>query len=368
MDFAAAFRDGRAAGKLATAIEAAMSRPWTIMEVCGGQTHAIMRYGLDGLLPPALELCHGPGCPVCVTPAVAIDEAVTLAITPGVALTTFGDMLRIPGEGKDLMQARAAGGDVRIVHGPLDAVAIAEAEPAREVVFFAIGFETTAPAIALAARQAADAGLRNFSLLTALVLAPPAMAAILQAPDNRIQGFLAPGHVATIAGGDAYVDFAARWRVPVVVTGFEPLDILDGVLRLVRRLEAGVGGAEIQYDRAVGPAGNIAAQSLVAEMFEPVDAEWRGLGVIPASGLRLRPRWAHLDARRRFEPAPLAPSVRTSDCRAADVLRGAIRPTACPAFGRSCTPERPLGAPMASTEGACAAYARYGDGAHDAGE
>jgi len=362
-DLVTEFRDGPTARRLAGAIAAATTQPWTIMEVCGGQTHAIMRYGLDELLPPEIELCHGPGCPVCVTPAETIDAAIALAGQPGVVLATFGDMMRVPGAADgDLIAARARGADVRIVHGPLDAVALAAAEPDLTVVFFAIGFETTAPAIALAARRARDLCLKNFCLLTALVLAPPAMSAIVAAPDNRVQGFLAPGHVATVAGGDAYAAFAAKWRMPVVVTGFEPLDILDGTLRLVRRLEAGAGGAEIQYDRAVTPAGNPTARTLVEGMFETVDAPWRGLGVIPASGLRLRPEWRDFDARTRFglaEGAACATNRTNLTCRAAEVLRGAIKPPACPAFGTACAPDRPLGAPMASSEGACAAYHLY---------
>ena len=332
--------------------------PWTIMEVCGGQTHTLLRSGILDLLPAAVRLVHGPGCPVCVTPVEVLDQAVALAGRPEVTLCSFGDMLRVPGSHGDLLRARAAGGDVRIVYSPLDAVRIAAAEPQRQVVFFAVGFETTAPATALAALEARRLGVRNFSLLVAHVRVPPALEALLAEPDCRIRGFLAAGHVCTVMGTAEYEAVVARHRVPIVVTGFEPEDLLEGILLVVRQLAAGRALLENQYARAVRSAGNAAAQAAMATVYAPCDRAWRGLGVLPASGLGLRPEWHDLDASRRFPPSASAPAE-SGLCRAGEVLRGRLRPDHCPAFGSACTPDSPLGAPMVSSEGACAAWFRW---------
>lgn len=352
------YRDPAAIRHTADAIAAAATRSWTLMEICGGQTHAIVRFGLDEMLPSGIELVHGPGCPVCVTPAEAIDTAIALSLQPDTVLCSFGDMLRVPGTQSSLLQARARGGDVRVVYGPLDAVELARRHPDRRVVFFAVGFETTVPATALAVTLAARSGLTNFFVLHSHVLVPPAMEALLASPDNRVQGFLAAGHVCTVMGLDAYYPIARTYRVPVVVTGFEPLDILQGVLMCVRQLEAGHCEVENQYSRAVPVHGNRAAQATIEAVFEPAGQAWRGLGTIPASGLKLRPAFARFDARGLLgatEPLPLA----ASPCIAGAVLRGIAKPAACPAFGTACTPEHPLGAPMVSGEGACAAYYQY---------
>jgi hydrogenase expression/formation protein HypD len=335
------------------------------MEVCGGQTHAIVRFGLDRLLPSGVELIHGPGCPVCVTPAVSIDAAVALARRPEITLCSFGDMLRVPGNGESLASVKAEGADVRVVYSPLDAVKLARAQPQREVVFFAVGFETTAPANALAVRQAHVGGLTNFSLLVSHVLVPPALEAILSSPDNRVQGFLAAGHVCTVMGCQAYRPIAARFRVPIVVTGFEPVDILQGVLMVVQQLETGRAEVENQYTRAVRDEGNAEARALIEEVFEIVPREWRGVGTIAASGLQLRVRYAAHDAARRWRQ-PVMPTTVTNECIAGRILLGRARPPDCPAFGMRCTPEHPLGAPMVSSEGACAAYYRYRGGRPDA--
>jgi len=352
------YRDAAAVRSLATAITRATTRPWTIMEICGGQTHAIVKFGLDEMLPPAITLVHGPGCPVCVTPAELIDQAVTLALRPGVTLCSFGDMLRVPGSGIDLLTAKARGGDVRIVYSPLNAVALARENPHREVVFFAFGFETTAPANALAVLQAARAGLTNFTLLVSHVLVPPAMRAILGAPDNRVQGFLAAGHVCAVMGTSEYHAIAAEFRAPIVVTGFEPVDILEGLLRCVRQLESGRAEVENAYARAVRAEGNGPARALVEQAFVIQDRNWRGLGPIAQSGWGLRPEHAGYDAPRKFAlgaPACVAPG----DCISGEIMRGVKKPHQCPAFGARCTPEHPIGAPMVSSEGACAAYYRY---------
>ncbi len=355
------YRDPATVRRLLDAIAGTVTRPWTLMEICGGQTHAILRAGIDRLLPSEVTLVHGPGCPVCVTPVGVIDQAIALAGRPDVTVCSFGDMLRVPGSGGDLLGARAAGGDVRAVYSPLDAVAIAGREPGRQVVFFAVGFETTAPAVAAAVRQAQALGLPNFSLLCAQVRVPPAMAAILAAPDCRIQGFLAAGHVCTVMGLAEYAPLVERFGVPIVITGFEPVDILTGVLHCLRQLEGGQARLENAYARAARPDGNPAAQALVGEVFEPVTRRWRGLDELPASGLGLRPAYADFDATRRFG---LVDDAWLDDgaCRAGDVLQGRLRPDRCPAFGTQCTPQRPLGAPMVSTEGACAAYYRYRGG------
>lgn len=353
-----AFRDGAAAARLVDAIRARATRPWTMMEVCGGQTNTIVRYGIDQLLPEAITLVHGPGCPVCVTPTRYVDKAIALAQRPGVTLCAFGDMLRVPGSATDLLGVRARGGDVRAVTSPLDAVAVARAAPERQVVFFAVGFETTAPANAMAIHQARRLGLANFSALVCQVLVPPAMTALLDAPDRRVQGFLAAGHVCTVMGLDAYRPIAARWRVPIVATGFEPLDLLQGILMCLDQLEEGRCDVENQYARAVRPEGNPVARDLVARVFRVVDRQWRGLGEIPASGLALAPGYADLDAETRFGPVDPAPEA-DGPCIAGLVLRGVRRPTDCPAFGTRCTPAHPLGVTMVSEEGACAAYHRY---------
>ena len=359
------YRDPGLAQGLVAAIRAAVrpgaGRPWTIMEVCGGQTHAIVRSGLDALLEGAVELVHGPGCPVCVTPVEAIDRAHALARRPGVTLASFGDMLRVPGSRGDLLRCRGEGADVRIVYAPLDAVRLAQEAPDRQVVFFAVGFETTAPATALALEHARRLGLENFSVLSAHVLVPPAIEAVLRGPACPIQAFLAPGHVCTIEGLAAYRDLAARHRVPIVVTGFEPVDLLDGLLRAVRQLEAGRHEVENAYARAVPDDGNAAARAVVARVFAPCDRAWRGIGPIPASGLGLRPAWAAFDAERRFDVAAVE-AREDPACRSGLVLAGRLKPPACPAFGTTCTPDTPLGATMVSSEGACAAYYAHGRG------
>ncbi|HTX64856.1 MAG TPA: hydrogenase formation protein HypD [Opitutaceae bacterium] len=352
------YRDAGAARKLAAAIARRATRPWVLMEICGGQTHSIVKFGLDELLPKTLTLVHGPGCPVCVTPVELIDAAVALAGRPGVTVCSFGDMLRVPGTGADLLTARARGGDVRMVYSPLDAVSLAAQHPDREVVFFAVGFETTAPANAMAVLQARRRGLKNFSLLVSHVLVPPAIEAILSAPDNRVQGFLAAGHVCTVMGTAEYGPLAARFRVPIVVTGFEPVDILHGVLACVEQLEAGRAEVGNAYARAVRPEGNVRAQEVMREVFVTIDRNWRGIGRIPASGYALRPELAAFDAAQRFGVGGDAPPEVT-ECISGLIMRGTKKPTDCPAFGVRCTPERPLGAPMVSTEGACAAYYRY---------
>lgn len=351
-------RDPGAVRRAADAIHALVSRPWTIMEVCGGQTHAIVRFGLDGLLPPSLTLLHGPGCPVCVTPAETIDQALAIAATPGAILCSFGDMLRVPGSGGDLLGQKARGADVRVVYSPLDALALAERHPDRQVVFLAVGFETTAPATAMAVHQARRRGVTNFSLLVSHVLVPPAMEAILASPRRRVDGFLAAGHVCTVMGLEAYRPLAARHRVPIVATGFEPLDLLQGIHLCVRQLEAGRAEVENQYARAVRADGNAAARAMLAEVFEVAAQTWRGIGEIAGSGLRLRAAYAVHDARRRFDVGHLE-AHETGECRGGEVLQGLLAPTACPAFATRCTPETPLGATMVSSEGACAAYHRY---------
>ncbi len=358
MRFRDEYRDPARVRRLARAIARTVTRPRTLMEVCGGQTHAILRFGLDRLLPETVTLLHGPGCPVCVTPVAHIDKAIALAGLPEVILCSYGDMLRVPGSSGDLAGARARGGDVRVVYSPLDALGIARREPEREVVFFAVGFETTAPANAMAVWQAKREGLANFSMLVSHVLVPPALHAILGSPGNRVEGFLAAGHVCTIMGYREYEPIAARYRVPIVVTGFEPVDILEGVLMCLRQLEEGRAEVENQYTRSVRPEGNPQARRLVAEVFRVASRHWRGIGELPESGLVLAPAFAAFDAERRFGPAAGGEEM-DAGCIAGLVLRGERKPPDCPAFASRCTPERPLGVTMVSSEGACAAYYRY---------
>jgi len=349
------YRDGAIARRLLDEIRGMVTRDWTIMEVCGGQTHTLVRSGIDELLPPQIRLVHGPGCPVCVTPVALIDEAIAIAKRPECILTSFGDMLRVPGSSEDLHMARAAGGDVRVVYSPLDAVEIARRNPGRTVVFFAVGFETTAPANASAVKLAHDTGVENFALLVAHVLVPPAMMAILVSPGNRVQGFLAPGHVCAVQGFTEYEPIARDFGTPIVVTGFEPIDLLEGIRMVVAQLEEGRAEVENQYVRAVTREGNVPARRVVAEVFEVCDRAWRGIGVIEKSGFRLTETYRHHDAEVRF-PREGAPASESEVCIAGEVLRGRARPHDCPAFGERCTPEHPLGAPMVSNEGACAAY------------
>jgi hydrogenase expression/formation protein HypD len=352
------YRDERVARALAGEIAQRTTRPWVLMEICGGQTHTIMRYGLDELLPRSLELVHGPGCPVCVTPLETIDKAIELASRPDVILVSYGDMLRVPGSRSDLFRARALGGDVRIAYSPTEAVKIARANADHKVVFLAIGFETTAPANAMAAWQAKREGLTNFSMLVSHVLVPPAIRALMVSRENRVQGFIAPGHVCTVMGCADYEALVRDFCVPIVVGGFEPVDLLEAVLMLVKQLEAGQAKLENQYARSVSYQGNLPAQQVMKEVFEIADQKWRGIGMIPRSGLRLREEYAAHDADRVFDLAALS-ADEPAECISAQVLQGRKRPTDCAAFGMRCTPENPLGAPMVSSEGACAAYYRY---------
>jgi len=335
-----------------------VTRPWVIMEICGGQTHSIVRHGLDQLLPEGIELVHGPGCPVCVTALELIDKAQAIAARPEVIFASYGDMLRVPGSGRDLFAVRAAGGDVRVVYSPLDAVRLAQENPGRQVVFFAIGFETTAPANVMSVLQARALGLRNYSVLVSHVCVPPAMHAILGSPHNRVQGFLAAGHVCTVMGYHEYEPIAARYRVPIVVTGFEPLDLVQGIRLTVEQLENGRAEVENAYTRAVTREGNAAAQQVIGQVFEACDRNWRGIGRIPASGWRLRPEYAEFDAELRFDVQALR-SEESPLCIAGQILQGIKKPVECPAVGSVCTPESPLGAPMVSSEGAFAAFYRY---------
>jgi hydrogenase expression/formation protein HypD len=353
------YRDPAAVGRIREAIRRATTRPWTIMEICGGQTHTIVKYGIDELLPQEIELVHGPGCPVCVTPLELIDKAIEIASRKEVIFCSFGDMLRVPGSGRDLFAVKAAGGDVRIVYSPLDCLRIAEQNPTRTVVFFAVGFETTAPANAMAVWQAQRRGIKNFAVLVSHVLVPPAMTAILTAPDNRVQGFLAAGHVCTVMGFDEYEPLAERFQIPIVVTGFEPLDLLEGIYRCVLMLEQARVGVENQYTRAVRREGSPSARRLMGEVFTITDRKWRGIGTIPQSGFRLAPAYAEFDAEQRFAVAGLE-VAESKTCISGLILQGLKKPHQCPAFGKTCTPENPLGATMVSSEGACAAYYHYG--------
>lgn len=352
------YRDAAMVRGVMEEIHRVVRSPWTLMEICGGQTHAIMRYGIDQLLPPEIELVHGPGCPVCVTPLELIDRALALASLPEVIFTSYGDMLRVPGSGQDLFSVRAAGGDVRVVYSPLDALKIARENPHKQVVFFAIGFETTAPANAMSILQARSLGIRNYSVLVSHVRVPPAMQAILSSPQNRVRGFLLAGHVCAVMGYWEYPPLAERFDVPMTVTGFEPLDIAQGILKTVRMLEEGRLAVENAYARLVTFEGNRAAQQVIGQVFEECDRQWRGIGVIPGSGWNLRQAFAEFDAEQRFDVSQIQ-TQESPLCIAGQVLQGLKKPDQCEAFGKLCTPEKPLGAPMVSAEGACAAYYRY---------
>jgi len=358
MKFLDEYRDGKIARALAAEIAAAATKPWVLMEICGGQTHTIMRYGLDELLPPNVELVHGPGCPVCVTPLETIDKAIALALRSDVILVSYGDMLRVPGSNSDLFRAKAQGADVRIAYSPVEALKIAKANPDRKVVFLAIGFETTAPANAMAAWQASREGLVNFSMLVSHVLVPPAIRALLASRENRVQGFVAPGHVCTVMGYQEYESLVEGFGIPIVVGGFEPVDLLEAILMLVKQLESGEMRVENQYVRSVTYQGNQPAQQILKEVFEIADQKWRGIGMIPGSGLRLRPEYAAYDAEHLFD-LQLITADEPAECISAQVLQGLKKPTDCAAFAVRCTPENPLGAPMVSSEGACAAYYHY---------
>ena len=349
------YRDPALARRLLAELGAVATRPWHLMEVCGGQTHTLVRQGIDELLPAGIRMIHGPGCPVCVTPVAVIDRALELAATPGVVFTSFGDMLRVPGTSTSLLQVKAAGGDVRVVYSPADAVRIATAEPEQHVVFLAVGFETTAPANAAAVLLAESLGLTNFSMLVSHVLVPPAVTAILEDPECLVDGFLAAGHVCSVMGYTEYEPIAARYRVPLVVTGFEPLDLLEGILMAVRQLESGRHEVENQYARAVRRDGNQAAQEAIRRVFRVADKEWRGIGSIADSGLVLAPEYERFDAAKRFPAGPATPES-VSECIAGQILTGVKTPTDCPAYGTRCTPRHPLGAPMVSSEGTCAAF------------
>ena len=353
------FRDPELARVLFDEIRAITTRPWAMMEVCGGQTHSIIRNGIDQLLPDEIELIHGPGCPVCVTPLEIIDKALAIAAQPGVIFCSFGDMLRVPGSAQDLFGIKSQGGDVRIVYSPLDAVKLAQENPDRQVVFFGIGFETTAPANAMAVFQAKQLGLTNFSMLVSHVLVPPAISAIMDSPVSRVQAFLAAGHVCSVMGYWEYEPLVEKYRAPIVVTGFEPLDVLEGIRRVVVQLEAGRAELENAYPRAVQREGNLPAQKMLADVFEVTDRTWRGIGEIPQSGWRLSHAYRDFDAELRFNVEDIH-TEESSLCRSGDVLQGLIKPNQCPAFGKECTPRSPLGATMVSNEGACAAYYQYG--------
>jgi hydrogenase expression/formation protein HypD len=359
MRFVDEYRNEADAQKFIRAIPQVVTRPWTIMEICGGQTHTLIKSGIDQLLPQEVTLIHGPGCPVCVTSLELIDKAIAIARRPEVMFTSFGDMVRVPGSGADLLSVKAQGGDVRVVYSPLDAIKLAQKHPDRQVVFFAVGFETTAPANAMAVWQAGQLGLSNFSILCSHVLVPPAMEAILGSPGNRVQGFLAAGHVCTVMGYRQYEPVAEKYRVPIVVTGFEPLDLLQGIYMVLKALEEGRCEVENQYTRSVTRDGNLPAQRLIQQVFQVCDRQWRGIGLIPGSGYCLRPEFALFDAEGRFALGDLKVQE-SSLCIAGEILQGLKKPHQCSAFGTLCTPEHPLGAPMVSSEGACAAYYQYG--------
>ncbi len=353
------YRNEADAQKFIQAIKQTVSRPWTLMEICGGQTHTIIKFGIDRLLPDEVTLVHGPGCPVCVTPLELIDKALVIARRPEVIFTSFGDMLRVPGSTTDLLSVKAQGGDVRMVYSPLDAVKLAQQNPDRQVVFFAVGFETTAPANAMAVFHAKQLGLDNFSILCSHVLVPPAMEAILGSPTSLVQGFLAAGHVCAIMGYWEYEPLIKKYPVPIIITGFEPLDLLQGIYMTVKALEEGRVDLENQYARAVTRDGNVPAQKLLTQVFDVTDRQWRGIGMIPNSGYALRPEFAAFDAETRFDVAGIT-AEESPVCIAGEIMQGLKKPHQCPVFGTECTPERPIGAPMVSSEGACAAYYQYG--------
>ncbi|SEG70024.1 Hydrogenase maturation protein HypD [Bryocella elongata] len=359
MKYQEEFRNSGAVQRLLAEIRETVTRPWSLMEVCGGQTHSILRNGLDQLLPKEIRLIHGPGCPVCVTPLVAIDRALAIAARPGVIFCSFGDMLRVPGSDKDLFRIKSEGGDVRIVYSPLDAVKIARENPGREVVFFAIGFETTAPANAMAIEVARQQSIRNFSALVSHVLVPPAIEAILSSPATRVNAFLAAGHVCSVMGTWEYPPLAEKYHVPIVVTGFEPYDLLAGILACVRQLERGEARVENAYERAVSEQGNLPAQALLSRVFTTIDRAWRGIGVIPRSGWALSDAYRDFDAEHRFSVGGIVANE-SPLCHSGEVLQGLLKPNQCPAFGKQCTPRTPLGATMVSNEGACSAYYNYG--------
>ena len=353
------FRDGKAAQKLSQEIKSVVTKPWQIMEICGGQTHSILKYSIEELLPDKITLIHGPGCPVCVTPLELIDKAIAIAQRDDVIFTSFGDMLRVPGSNHDLLSVKAKGGNIKMVYSPLDAVKLAENNLDKKVVFFAVGFETTAPPNAMSVIEAKRRGLKNYSILCSHVLVPPAIEALLSSSQNNIQGFLAAGHVCTVMGYNEYFPISAKFKVPIVVTGFEPIDILQGVLLTVKQLEAEKSKVRNQYSRVVNKEGNVAAQKLLEDVFERTDRKWRGIGSIPLSGFKLREKYDDFDAEKIFK----VESIETEEsplCIAGEVLQGIKKPVECSAFGKECTPEHPLGAPMVSTEGACAAYFHYG--------
>jgi hydrogenase expression/formation protein HypD len=352
------YRDADTARHYAEVLKHLSRHPWTIMETCGGQTHSIIKYGIDQLLPSLITLIHGPGCPVCVTPIELIDKAILIATRPEVIFCSFGDMLRVPGSERDLLSVKASGGDIRIVYSPLDALKIAKTHPGRQVVFFAVGFETTAPGNGMAVYQAHKENLENFSILVSHVLVPPALKAIMDSPQNRVQGFLAAGHVCAVMGYEEYEPLAKQYHVPIVVTGFEPTDILQGIYLCIKQLEEGRAEVENQYTRAVRREGNVEAQKLIREVFTIVSRKWRGIGEIPHSGLELAPAYQDFDAALRFQVADYT-ADEPSECISGLVLQGLKKPNECPAFGVRCTPEKPLGATMVSSEGACAAYYRY---------
>ena len=358
MKYLSEFRDPELVNGYLEALHRMVTRPWTIMEICGGQTHGLVKHGILDLLPKEINMVHGPGCPVCVTPLGLIDEAIHLAADKGAILCSFGDMLRVPGTQQSLLEAKAQGADVRIVYSPLEAVQLARKHPDREVVFFAVGFETTAPANALSVVHAHALGATNYSVLASHVLVPPAMEAILSDPETTIDAFLAAGHVCTIMGMEEYEPIVETFQVPIVVTGFEPVDLLQGITMAVRQLEAGVARLENQYARVVQREGNLRAQDTIQQVFDVSDREWRGIGTIPASGYAVNPAYAAYDARKKFHLA--ATTAETDNgCMAGSILKGKMKPHQCPYFGKECTPEKPMGAPMVSSEGACAAYYHY---------
>jgi len=359
MKYVTEYRDAARVREVLDEIRRITTRPWRMMEVCGGQTHSIIRHGIDQLLPSGVEMIHGPGCPVCVTPQEMIDRAIAIASLPNTILVSFGDMLRVPGSKKDLFQVKAEGGDVRVVYSPLECIKIAQDNPEKEVVFFGVGFETTAPANATAIFQARQLGISNFSMLVSHVRVPPVLDAMLGSGEVQVQGFLLAGHVCAVMGYWEYLPLVEKYRVPMVVTGFEPLDIVRGIHRLVQQLEEGRAEVENAYERVVVQPGNAPAMSIINQVFETCDRNWRGIGTIPQSGWTLKPDYAPYDAARRFAVSHIQ-TQESSLCRAGDVLRGMLKPNECPAFGKECTPRKPLGAPMVSSEGACAAYYSFG--------